>query len=145
TVARHRGRYERAPRYADAVLTSDCAADTDGATAVVEKLGFMPLAISHAGCFMHEANVSAGEYLRYYEEAFMTVQSRKPKLGWNYRNDTAATAWELSFSEIRRQDEEAASLLLTCSYLNPNEISESLWEDKGRDLESQLRRKFVSL
>ncbi|KAK6356045.1 hypothetical protein TWF718_000419 [Orbilia javanica] len=116
-------------------------ADKLGATAVVEKLGFMPLAISHAGCFMHETKASASEYLRYYEGAFMTVQSRKPKLGWNYRNDTAATAWELSFSEVRKQDEEAASLLLTCSYLSPSEISESLWEDKGSDVESQLRQK----
>ncbi|KAK6495581.1 hypothetical protein TWF481_002629 [Arthrobotrys musiformis] len=111
------------------------------ATAIVEKLGFMPLAISHAGCFMHESGVLMGEYLRYYEEAFMTVQSKKPRFGWNYRNDTAATAWELSFSEIRKQDEEAASLLLTCSYLDPNEIPESLWEDERSDMESRLQQK----
>ncbi|KAK6497455.1 hypothetical protein TWF481_011863 [Arthrobotrys musiformis] len=119
----------------------DTAEDKDGATAVVEKLGFMPLAISHAGSFMYEANVSARDYLRYYEGAFMTVQSKKPKLGWNYRNDTAATAWELSFSEIQKQNEEAASLLLTCSYLSPNDISERMWEEEGGDLESLLRHK----
>ncbi|KAK6515926.1 hypothetical protein TWF281_004518 [Arthrobotrys megalospora] len=103
--------------------------DTTGAAMVVEKLGYMPLAISHAGYFMYEARISAEKYLEYYETAFVTVQSKKPKLGWNYRNDTAATAWELSFSEIRKQDEAAASLLLTCSYLHFHEISESWFEN----------------
>ncbi|KAK6350000.1 hypothetical protein TWF696_006252 [Orbilia brochopaga] len=111
------------------------------ATAVVEKLGFMPLAVSHAGCFIHESNISMGECLRYYEEAFMTVQSKIPRSAWNYRKDTAATAWELSFSEVQKQDEEAASMLLTCSYLNPNEIFENLWEGKSSDMEFRLRHK----
>ncbi|KAF3922111.1 hypothetical protein ABW20_dc0110461 [Dactylellina cionopaga] len=100
------------------------------ATTLVKKLGFMPLAISHAGYFMHETKVSLGKYLSYYDEAFMMVQSRKPKVGWNYRNDTAATTWEISFSKIEKEDKEAASLLLVCSYINPEEIFEHLWEDE---------------
>ncbi|KAF3908481.1 Nephrocystin-3 [Orbilia brochopaga] len=101
----------------------------------------MPLTVSHAGCFIYESNIAMGEYVKYYDEAFMTVQSKKPKSAWNYRNDTAATAWELSFSEVQKQDEEAALLLLTCSYLNPAEILENLWEDESSDIESRLRHK----
>src|SRR5579871_6903697 len=90
----------------------------------------MPLAISHAGCFLHEAKVPVGEYLSYYYEAFMNVQSKKPKFGWNYRDDTAATTWEISFARIENQDKDATLLLLTCSYLNPEEIYEELWGDE---------------
>ena len=93
----------------------------------------MPLAISHAGCYIRETKLPVGEYKSYYDKAFMTVQSRKPRLGRNYRNDTTATTWEISFSQIEKQDTEAALLLLTCSYLNPQEIFEKLWEDKHLD------------
>ncbi|EPS38343.1 hypothetical protein H072_8027 [Dactylellina haptotyla CBS 200.50] len=101
-------------------------------TALVQKLGFMPLAISHAGCYMHQTRASPGDYMSEYEKAFVSVQI-KPRTGWNYRDDTAATTWEISFSHIEKKDKEAASLLLTCSYLNPAEILETLWEDGQSD------------
>ncbi|KAF3231779.1 hypothetical protein TWF128_004494, partial [Orbilia oligospora] len=103
------------------------------AMTLVEKLGFMPLAISHAGCYIHEAQLPLGNYLSYYNKAFMAMQSRKPRFGWNYRNDTAATTWEISFSRVEEQDKEAALLLLVCSYLNPEEIFDNLWEDELLD------------
>ncbi|KAK6500012.1 hypothetical protein TWF481_010371 [Arthrobotrys musiformis] len=111
----------------------DLSAIKAGAASLVAILGFMPLAISHAGCYIYETKLPLGDYLLYYNKAFMAVQSRKPRFGWNYRNDTAATTWEISFSKIEEQDKEAALLLLVCSYLNPEEISNSLWEDELAD------------
>ncbi|RVD86093.1 uncharacterized protein DFL_004387 [Arthrobotrys flagrans] len=100
---------------------------------LVKRLGLMPLAISHAGHYIHETKIPLEDYSKSYEKAFMTVQSRKPKVGWNVRDDTAATTWDISFSRIEKQNTEAAYLLVTCSYLNPEEISENLWEDKEFD------------
>ncbi|RVD88414.1 uncharacterized protein DFL_002600 [Arthrobotrys flagrans] len=111
------------------------------AMAVVEKLGFMPLAISHAGCFIHELNIPVSEYLQYYDKVFKEAQTKIPKIGWAYREDTSVTTWEVSFLEIQKQNEEAASLLLTCAYLNPNEIFETLWEDERSDAEFQIQQK----
>ncbi|KAF3155068.1 hypothetical protein TWF788_006463, partial [Orbilia oligospora] len=110
---------------------TDSGVPENEAVTLVEKLGFMPLAISHAGCYIHETKLPLGGYLSYYNEAFTVVQSRKPKFGWNYRNDTAATTWEISFSKIKEQNKEAALLLLVCSYLNPQEIFDDLWGDKA--------------
>src|ERR1700756_5259503 len=95
------------------LILCDIATENE-ASILVEKLGFMPLAISHAGCFLRETKVQVGEYLSYYDEAFMVVQSKKPKFGWNYQ-DTAATTWEISFSRIEKQDKDATRFLLTCS------------------------------
>ncbi|KAF3186427.1 hypothetical protein TWF788_003288 [Orbilia oligospora] len=86
--------------------------ESEHLVAVVEKLGFMPLAITHAGCFIHEMNIPVSEYLRYYDKAFKEAQSKIPKCGWAYREDTAVTTWEVSFLEVKKQNEEAASLLL---------------------------------
>ncbi|KAF3312508.1 hypothetical protein TWF173_007118 [Orbilia oligospora] len=96
--------------------------------AVVTKLGFMPLAISHAGYFMQQTKVSPKEYLLHYEEAFMDARARIPRFGWNYRGDKASTTWEMSFSQVEKDNTEAAFLLLICSYLNYQEISEDLWD-----------------
>ncbi|KAF3216252.1 hypothetical protein TWF192_004122 [Orbilia oligospora] len=117
--------------------------ESEHVVAVVEKLGFMPLAITHAGCFIHEMNIPVSEYLQYYDKAFKEAQSKIPKCGWAYREDTAVTTWEVSFLEVKKQNEEAASLLLTCGYLNPNEIFENLWEaeDEQPDPEFQIQQK----
>ena len=105
----------------------------------------MPLAISHAGCFIHKMNIPTNEYLRYYGKAFKEAQSQVPNLGWAYRKETAVTTWEVSFLAVQHQDEEAASLLLSCSYLNRNEIFERLWEDEQSDVGAQLKCKFAPL
>ncbi|KAF3915144.1 hypothetical protein ABW20_dc0103006 [Dactylellina cionopaga] len=114
-----------------AQLTNRTEAVKKDATVLVKRLGFMPLAISHAGCFIHEVKLPLGEYLSYFDGAFMTVQSRKPRFGWNYQNDTAATTWEISFSKVEGYDKEAAALLLVCSYFNPEEIFESLFDQES--------------
>ncbi|KAK6331356.1 hypothetical protein TWF730_004437 [Orbilia blumenaviensis] len=104
------------------------------AAQLVEHLGFMPLAISIAGCYIYEAKLPLREYKSHYDKGFMIVQSRKPEFGWNYRNmDTTATTWEITFSQVEKRDAEAAMLLLTCSYLNYEEIFENIWENKNLD------------
>ncbi|KAF3150476.1 hypothetical protein TWF594_009120 [Orbilia oligospora] len=114
------------------------------AMTLVEKLGFMPLAISHAGCYIHETKLPLRNYLPYYNKAFMALQSRKPRFGWNYRNDTAATTWEISFSKVEERHKEAALLLLVCSYLNPEEIFDNMWEDELLD-NVEIKNKILLL
>ncbi|KAK6357583.1 hypothetical protein TWF718_001891 [Orbilia javanica] len=122
-------------------LSDPTEGDMEHAMAVVENLGFMPLAISHAGCFIRELDIPMSEYLEYYNKAFTTVQSRKPTLGWSYREDTAVTTWEVSFSSVRKRDEKAALLLLSCAYLNSNEIDADMFEDEELDATAKLQNK----
>ncbi|KAK6356073.1 hypothetical protein TWF718_000447 [Orbilia javanica] len=108
-------------------LTDISGVPENEAIRLVEKLGFMPLAITHAGCYIYETKLPLVEYLSYYDKAFMKLQSQKPRFGWDYMNGTAATTWEISFSRVKEEDKEAAMLLLVSSYLNPEEISNDLW------------------
>ncbi|KAJ6257757.1 Nephrocystin-3 [Drechslerella dactyloides] len=124
-----------------AQLTDYPEALEEDAASLVEKLGFMPLAISHAGCYMHETKSSIRDYLSVYDSAFLTVQSRTPRFGWSY-HDTAATTWEISFSNVEKKDKKAASLLLTCSYFDPEEIFESLWEYEQSDKALRVQDKL---
>ncbi|KAK6502898.1 hypothetical protein TWF481_007939 [Arthrobotrys musiformis] len=120
--------------------------EKNDAIEVVKRLGFMPLAINHAGCFINTMNISIDGYLKYYNKAFKEAQSQVPKFGWNYRDETAVTTWEVSFLAVKSQDEEAASLLLSCSYLNRNEIPEYFWEigedgEWEENVDAQLKQK----
>ncbi|KAF3921377.1 Nephrocystin-3 [Dactylellina cionopaga] len=113
---------------------------------LVELLGYMPLAINLAGAFISRTKISVEEYTSHYQNNFINAQSTKPRFGWDYRSDTVAATWEISFAAIERQDKGAASLLLTCSYLNPKELAQDLWysESLSNSREIEVRRR-VSL
>ncbi|KAF3934300.1 hypothetical protein ABW19_dt0205960 [Dactylella cylindrospora] len=98
--------------------------NVEHATALVKMLGFMPLAISLAGYSIYRMALSINEYSEYYRIAFKKAQSITLE---RMSAKTTVTTWEVSFLAIQKQNEEAASLLLTCSYFNPDEIQESLW------------------
>src|SRR6266480_8091310 len=98
------------------------------ARVIVEKLGCMPLAIDHAGAFIHELRIPLSSYLSDYETAFEVVQNKKPRLGWKYsRDETAATTWEASFSAIEKENLVACEILLMCSFLNHEDIWDELF------------------
>ncbi|KAF3291537.1 hypothetical protein TWF970_000751 [Orbilia oligospora] len=109
---------------------------------LVELLGYMPLAITLAGSFIGQTRVSVSEYIGYYRRNFTAAQSVKPRFNWDYREDTIANTWEISFAAIRDQDERAAFLLLTLSYLNPKEVAYSLWRSDNSNTESELQVKL---
>ncbi|KAF3153873.1 hypothetical protein TWF569_001465 [Orbilia oligospora] len=122
--------------------------DIENATEIIEKVGFMPLAITHAGCFIRQLNIPICQYLQYYERNFKEAQSRKSRIGWDYRKDTSMTTWEVSFLEVEKQNREAASILLTCGYLNPTEILEDYWQDEQQlntEIQIQEKNKFSIL
>ncbi|EWC44970.1 hypothetical protein DRE_01029 [Drechslerella stenobrocha 248] len=118
---------------------------TKDAVALVKKLGYLPLSICHAGCYLFEAKISIKEYEDCFDKAFMQMHSRIPRSGWNYRKDTAATTWEISLSEVLKQDADASIFLSTCSYLNRDKIGEHLFVEDSTDVRSKLKVKETVL
>ncbi|EPS39476.1 hypothetical protein H072_6745 [Dactylellina haptotyla CBS 200.50] len=114
---------------------------------IVGLLGYMPLAINLAGAFISQTMINLDEYIVYYSNNFTNALSVKPRFGWDYQHDAIATAWEISFSAIESQDKAAASLLLSCSYLNPEDVPHSLWYNakRGKDQEIEIRMQISKL
>src|SRR5207247_2322491 len=108
---------------------------------ITGHLGYMPLAIEHAGAFVENMNVSLLEYVEYYEKAFQKVHKEIPIVGWNYRNETAATTWEVSFRAIQTKCSAAAEILLMCSFINNQDISEELFYSNNADLEGNFNNR----
>lgn len=105
------------------------------ATLLVEKLGYLPLAIDQAGAYVAARVIPLEKYLEIYEINFRGVFSEKPSSSvWSYGDRSVFTTWEISFQAIKSENEEAADFLLLCSFLS----NESIWEDmlrRGKQLE----------
>ena len=93
----------------------------------MEKLGYMPLAIDHAGAFIYELRIPLSRYLSYYDTAFQEVQNKRSRLGWKYGERTAATTWEISFTALECENPMACEILLMCSFLNHDDIWDELF------------------
>ena len=81
---------------------------------LVSTLGCFPLAIVQAGSFIavqRETNPIA-RYLNHFQQyPNMMLGYRTAMGGWNYRNDTLLTTWEISFSALSKQMPKAALIL----------------------------------
>ncbi|KAF3230743.1 hypothetical protein TWF191_008587 [Orbilia oligospora] len=98
---------------------------------------------SQAGSFISQTRVNVSEYISYYQMNFTAAQSVKPRFNWDYREDTISNTWEISFAAIRDEDECAAFLLLTLSYLNPKQLAHSLWRSDDSNTEPELKGRAI--
>ena len=111
--------------------------DSEGAGNLAEKLGYLPLALEHAGAYLAKNSlISFGEYLGKFE-------SENQKLGWlekgklvtNYHNDTIRTTWTLALEKL---PPVAAYLLTLCAYLAPDNIPLRIFRDNAEELPEAL-------
>lgn len=109
------------------------------AAEIVKKLGYLPLAIDQAGAYVAARGMPLQRYMKVYEKNFRRIFGERPQSPvWTYRDQTVFTTWEISFEEIKAKNEEAAELLLLCSFLH----NEDIWEEmlrRGQGLEEDGR------
>ncbi|KAF8458523.1 P-loop containing nucleoside triphosphate hydrolase protein [Kalaharituber pfeilii] len=100
--------------------------EKEAAATIVQKLGYLPLAIAQAGACIHIRDYLFSRYLEAYETNCTHLLSKKWKVGKHDRSVLAA--WDLSFNAIQNQNRNAAELLLLCGLLDNNDICEEmLW------------------
>ena len=98
--------------------------DYDEARRIVQKLGYLPLAIDQAGAYLNILSKPLHTFLPLFESNFKTVLGKKPpKAVWQYGEKTVITTWEISFQAIQDQDPQAAQLLLLCSFISNEDIN----------------------
>jgi len=97
--------------------------DYKEARRIVEKLGYLPLAIDQAGSYLSMLQKPLHAFLPLFKENFNKTLSKKPPSAvWQYGEETAVTTWEISFKAIQERDPQAANLLLLCSFLANDDI-----------------------
>ena len=99
-------------------------AEQSHATAIVKKLGALPLALDQAGSYISAMQIPFSRYLVRLESAFAEVTAKKPPtVVWHYRSDTVFTTWEMSFNALSPAAQE---LLLLLGFFDNQSIPEEL-------------------
>ncbi|PSN58895.1 hypothetical protein BS50DRAFT_317756, partial [Corynespora cassiicola Philippines] len=108
---------------ARAILENSAGRAIEDADVILQRLSGLPLALSQAGSYMQQTNVSASAYTKHYDETWerlMQKQGRFPLKEYGDRN--VLTTWTISYEQVRKQSEEAAWLLKLWGFLDYGEV-----------------------
>jgi tetratricopeptide (TPR) repeat protein len=105
---------------------------------VLELLHGLPLALTQAGSYMRETNMSALTYAKHYDRTWgrlMKGQDRFPLE--EYGDRSVLTTWTMSYGQVQRQSDEAAWLLKLWGFLDSGEVWYELIA-AGADLAAEM-------
>ncbi|KAJ5157686.1 Tetratricopeptide-like helical [Penicillium canariense] len=108
------------------LLHDDCAT-----TALLEQLGFLPLAISQAAAYINENNISLSDYLSLFKEhetsaAELLSEEFEDDGRYAETQNPVITTWLVSFQQIQQLDDLAADYLSFIACLNPRDVPQSI-------------------
>ena len=132
---------------ADAItllLKSSCldasAEHLQAAKTIVASLGYMPLAVDHAGAYIEAGKCGINEYLRQFSSHRQTLMSDATFRGASDYDRTVYGTWDLSFKEIKKRaggqshggNAEAANaailILGICAFYHHSNISDDIFQ-----------------
>ncbi|OAG12932.1 TPR-like protein [Paraphaeosphaeria sporulosa] len=105
------------------ILESNAGKMVEDADVILERLSGLPLALTQAGSYMQETNVSASTYVKHYDktwERLMHIQGRFPLEEYGDRN--MLTTWTISYEQVKKESEDAAWLLKLWGFLDHGEL-----------------------
>jgi tetratricopeptide (TPR) repeat protein len=112
--------------------------DRTAASAIVQEMDGLPLAIDQAGAFIEETGCSVSDYLQRYRQRQDVLLKRRGGPGKEHP-EPVATTWSLSFERVEQLDPLAAELLRYCAFLAPDAIPEQMIIDGASELGTHLR------
>jgi nucleoside phosphorylase/tetratricopeptide (TPR) repeat protein len=105
--------------------------DDTTATALLEQLAFLPLAITQASAYIIENDIGLSDYLALLQEQeevaveLLSEDFRDPGRYKDIRNPVITT-WLISFNQIQHQNQVAAEYLSFMACISPRNIPQSL-------------------
>jgi hypothetical protein len=109
------------------------------AVQVVIEVGCLPLAIEQAAAYIREALTNIFDYLPIYSTNRKRLLARISKGNRTYYERSVATTWQMSFSQIEKNNIDASILVKLLAFMNPDGILTDFL-DAGKDgLEGELQ------
>ncbi|KAL9079075.1 MAG: hypothetical protein Q9157_002001 [Trypethelium eluteriae] len=93
-----------------------------GVEALIRMLDGLPLALTHAGTFIRETDISASEYVELYQDTWASLMEEQDKFHLDEYDRPMLTTWMVSYEQVKRQSEEAADLLKLWGFLNSDDV-----------------------
>src|SRR6266516_6409587 len=117
----------------DATLEQASEHDRNGAHAIYEELGGLPLALDQAGAYIEETRCSLSDYQQRYQSRRARLLQRRGGLVPDHPDAVAAT-WSLAFEKVEQANPAAADLLRLCAFLAPDAIPEEIITESAANL-----------
>ena len=77
---------------------------------LVQRLGYLPLALVQAGTYMRETKTGCAKYLELYKASWRQLTAETPRLR-DYENGSIQTTWIMSYERVRQGNPTAGQLL----------------------------------
>jgi tetratricopeptide (TPR) repeat protein len=114
--------------------------DIEEAKALVRTLGYLPLAIEQAGCYIRTKGIPISRYLSIYQiNKSAAFKHQLPVSHEVYYKQTVATTWKISFDEIDSRDPLAGEILRLMAFLDGSNIQKELFEAGGKSLDDDWK------
>ena len=89
---------------------------------IIERLGYSPLAIDHAGSYIFIEQVSLSAYYRELDHRLREMLKKKPPDYVSDYEHSVFSSFNISFERVLASDPEATDVLLSCSFYVATEI-----------------------
>ena len=88
----------------------------------MDKLGYLPLAIDHAGCYIYNQDISLVSYISTLEKNTQQVLAKLPAKHASTYDQSVFTTWETSYNAIKRKSTVAAQMLIYASFYAASDV-----------------------
>ncbi|KAG8724400.1 hypothetical protein FRC09_019018 [Ceratobasidium sp. 395] len=121
-------------RMRDQVLSEE---ETDAATNLVQDLGFLALAIVHAGAYIFCANLGVAKYRKQCLERTQASLEQYSKLAGNVEKyeKTVYTTWVMSYGRLKPRTQQLLGLM---AYLHHGSITEEIFRRAASNMNRAL-------
>ena len=92
-----------------------------GINELVQRLGYLPLALVQAGTYMGATKTGCSKYLELYKTSWSQLVAETPRLR-DYENGSVQTTWMISYKRIQQGSPTAAQFLQLWAYLDHQDI-----------------------
>jgi len=83
----------------------------------------LPLALTQAGAYIRERNISAVEYAGHYNEKWTQLMRKEGRFPLKeYGNRSVLTTWAMSYEQVQKQSERTARLVKLWGLLASGEL-----------------------
>jgi tetratricopeptide (TPR) repeat protein len=95
------------------------ANETSDLDRLFHRLEGMPLALTQAGAYIRQTNISVREYLEHYDNTWDDLIAKQDMhFLVEYAQRSMLTTWKISYQQVERRSVEAAQLLKLWAYLD---------------------------
>ena len=108
----------------------------EGADALAEEVGDLPLALEQAAAYVEATGCTLGDYVGLFRTSRETLwKNEKPPLGYT---KTVGTTWAVAMKTLQEKEPAAAKLLNLLAFLAPDDIPRDLFAKGAEHLPDSL-------